>query len=365
MPDCLDSHEHKPARKLACRHECRPHIIVTMNRKTVSIENAELRVTVTVEGGHIAEILHKSTGINPLWVPPWPSIEPSQHSFEKNPEYGANSESKLLAGILGHNLALDIFGAPSPEEFRSGLTVHGEASIVPYEIETSGESMICKARLPLAMLDFERELKLEPGGVVRIRETVSNLLAMDRPIAWTQHVTLGPPFIEHGETQLRLPATKSMVYPIDLSEHQRYQPSAEFEWPMVPNKDGSRSDLRVFPNHDRSAGVTAHLATEGSFTAWKPKSHLVFGYKWKLEDFPWISLWEENRSRDNPPWNGITVTRGVEFGVSPFAEGRRNMIERGSLFGVPTFRWLPANATATVEYAAFARRLDQPGLPPA
>ncbi len=322
-------------------------------------------MTVTVEGGHIAEILEKSTGINPLWVPPWPSIEPSQHSFEKHPEYGGNSESKLLAGILGHNLCLDIFGAPSPEEFRGGLTVHGESSVVPYEIETRGESMICRTHLPLAMLDFERELKLEPGGWVRIRETVSNLLAMDRPIAWTQHVTLGPPFIEHGVTELQLPATKSMVYPIDLNEHQRYQPSAVFDWPMAPNKDGSQSDLRIYPAHERSAGVTAHLADpdRGWFLAFHPRMQLVFGYVWLREDFPWISLWEENRSRDFPPWNGAAVTRGVEFGVSPFAEGRRAMIERGSLFGTPTFRWLPANSTATVEYSALARRVDEPGLP--
>jgi hypothetical protein len=337
-----------------------------MNRKTVSIENAELRLTVTVEGGHIAEILEKSTGINPLWVPPWPSIEPSQHSFEKNPEYGANSESKLLAGILGHNICLDIFGAPSPEEFRAGLMVHGEASIVPYEIETSGDSMICSAHLPLAMLNFERELKLESGGWVRIRETVSNLLAMDRPIAWTQHVTLGPPFIEHGVTELQMPVRQSMVYQIDLSEHQRYRPSAVFDWPMAPNKGRSQSDLRVYPTHDRSAGVTAHLidSDSGWFTAWNPRMQLVFGYTWRGEDFPWISLWDENRSREFAPWNGNAVTRGVEFGVSPFAEGRRNMIDRGSLFGTPTFRWLPANSTATVEYAALARRADQPGLSP-
>jgi hypothetical protein len=331
-----------------------------MSRRTVSIENQELRVIVTVEGGHIAEITEKSTGVNPLWVPPWPSIEPSEHSFKKNPEYGANSESKLLAGICGHNLALDIFGAPSAEEFRAGMTVHGEASVAPYEIATHGESMIASAHLPLAMLDFEREIRLEPGGIVRIRETVINLVAMDRPMAWTQHVTLGPPFIEHGVTQLRLPARRSMVYPIDLGEYQRYQPGAEFEWPMAPNKDGSKSDLSVFPNHDRSAGVTCHAVdadrSDGFFGAWNPRSQLVFGYRWRREDFPWISLWEENRSREIPPWNGVTLTRGVEFGVSPFAEGRRATIERGSLFGVPTYRWLAANSAATVEYSAFARR---------
>ena len=46
-------------------------------------------------------------------------------------------------------------------------------------------------------------------------------------------------------------------------------------------------------------------------------------------DFPWVSLWEENRSRMFPPWNGQAITRGIEFGVSPFAEGRRAMVERG------------------------------------
>lgn len=333
-----------------------------MSRRAVSIENPELRVTVTVEGGHIADITEKSTGVNPLWTPPWPSIEPSGYSVERNPEYGNDSESKLLAGIRGHNLALDIFGSPSAEEFRCGLTVHGEASIVPYDIDTQGISMRMTAHLPLAMLNFKREIRLEPGGVVRIRETVNNLLAIDRPIAWTQHVTLGPPFIEHGVTRLHLPAKRSMVYPIDLSEHQPYQPGAEFDWPLVPNKDGSKSDLSVYPNHPRSAGVTCHAVdadrADGFFVTWHPRSQLLFGYVWRREDFPWISLWEENRSRTIPPWNGVTVTRGVEFGVSPFAEGRRAMIDRGSLFGIPTYRWLPANSTATVEYLAFARRSE-------
>src|SRR5579872_6833114 len=85
-------------------------------RRAFRIEDDAVAVTVSVEGGHIAELIEKSTGVNPLWSPPWPSIEPSAWSMEAHPEYGDNSESKLLAGILGHNLALDIFGGPSPEE---------------------------------------------------------------------------------------------------------------------------------------------------------------------------------------------------------------------------------------------------------
>ena len=60
---------------------------------------------------------------------------------------------------------------------------------------------------------------------------------------------------------------------------------------------------------------------------------------WRRADFPWMGIWEENQPRPAAPWNGGAVTRGMEFGVSPFPETRRQMIERGPLFGdadVPT-----------------------------
>jgi hypothetical protein len=329
-----------------------------MNRKVVRIENDELIVAVTVEGGHIAEIVEKKSGVNPLWTPPWPSIEPSTYSVERHPEYGNNSESKLLSGILGHNLCLDIFGVPSDAEYAAGVTVHGESSVAPYRIEASPTRMIARAHLPLAQLDFEREIELAGGGVLKIRETVTNLTGMDRPLAWTQHVTLGPPFLEPGVTKLDINAPRSMVFPGDFGEAQPYKPGALFEWPLAPNKDGSTTDLRIQSTAERSAGVTCHVVEDGSFEAFHAPTRLLFGYSWKRADFPWVSLWEENRSRTFAPWNGNAVTRGIEFGVSPFAEGRRAMVERGSLLGVPTYRWLGAGESVTVDYTAFARIVD-------
>jgi hypothetical protein len=331
-----------------------------MTRKLVRIENEDLIVGVSVEGGHIAEIIEKQTGMNPLWVPPWPSIEPSTYSFEAHPEYGNDPESKLLSGILGHNLCLDIFGSPSEAEFAAGTTVHGEGSVVPYQIETTSRRMIARAHLPLAQLDFEREIELA-GNNVKIRETVTNLTAMDRPIAWTQHVTMGPPFLEAGVTVLTMNAPKSMVFPTDLGGAQPYKPGAMFDWPLAPNRDGSVTDLSIQTTAAVSAGVTCHVvdpaSEEGVFKAIHPPTGVLFGYRWKRSDFPWISLWEENRSRMFPPWDGKAITRGVEFGVSPFAEGRRAMVERGSLLGVPTYRWLGARETVTVHYTAFIDRL--------
>ena len=333
-----------------------------MNRQVVRIENDELIVTVTVEGGHIAEIIEKKSGMNPLWTPPWPSIEPSTYNLATHPEYGNDSESKLLSGILGHNLCLDIFGPPSEAEYAAGVTVHGESSVLPYRIDARETVMIARAHLPLAQLDFEREIELAANGTVQIRETVTNLLNLDRPIAWTQHVTLGPPFLEAGITTLSMSALQSMVFPEDFGDVQPYKPAAPFVWPNAPNKDGTTTDLSIQSIARSSAGVTCHVVDPaqefGTFEATHPPSCLSFGYSWKRADFPWISLWEENRSRKFPPWNGNAVTRGIEFGVSPFAEGRRAMVERGSLLGVPTYRWLGARESATVHYSAFARRVE-------
>jgi hypothetical protein len=114
-------------------------------REAVQLENDQIRVTVLREGGHIAEVLHKASGVNPLWIPPWPSIEPSAYQAALHPEYGSDTESKLLCGIMGHNLCLDVFGPPSPEEAAAGLSVHGESSVISYHIDSDGK--LCR-RLP-------------------------------------------------------------------------------------------------------------------------------------------------------------------------------------------------------------------------
>ncbi|HEY1336048.1 MAG TPA: hypothetical protein VGF59_00995 [Bryobacteraceae bacterium] len=330
-------------------------------RSAASIENDTLRVTVLQEGGHIAEILHKPTGINPLWTPPWPSIEPSSYDPKKHPEYGADAESKLLAGIMGHNLCLDVFGGPSPEEFTAGITVHGEASVEPYDIRLDNGRLVLHTHLPLAQLEFERTIELHDSEV-RISETVSNLSAYDRPIAWTQHVTLGPPFLERGTTQFRASATRSKVFESDFGSAAYLKTGAVFDWPMGPLKNGGSIDMRVFNSSPVSGAFTTHLMDPhrdvAFFAAYSPSTRLVFGYIWNRADFPWLGIWEENHSRNNPPWNGKALTRGMEFGASPMPETRRQMIDRGNLFGVPAFRWLPARSRAQTTYRSVCYLAD-------
>ncbi len=53
------------------------------------------------------------------------------------------------------------------------------------------------------------------------------------------------------------------------------------------------------------------------------------------------------------------MTCGMEFGVSPFVQSRRQMVERGSLFNVPGYRWALALSKLQVQYCAFITTANQ------
>jgi hypothetical protein len=324
-------------------------------RRATSIENDALRVTVLHEGGHIAEILDKRTGINPLWIPPWPSIEPSGYDAARHPEYGGSPEASLLAGIMGHNLCLDIFGGPSTDEAAAGLPVHGEVSTASFAVDADANQIALNVLLSAAQLRVERRIVLV-DRVVHVHESIENLSATDRPIGWTQHVTLGPPFLEKGVTQFRASATRSRVFEGTVGPDDSLVAGADFDWPLAPRLSGGSEDLRVYTTAPRSSAYTAHLMDpardEAFFVAFSPAACLAFGYVWRRADFPWMGIWDENHSRTAPPWNGRTLTRGLEFGVSPMPETRRQMIERGRLFDTPGFRWIGARRRIEVDYRA-------------
>jgi hypothetical protein len=332
-------------------------------RRAVAVENDDLRVTVLVEGGHIAEVLDKRTGISPLWSPPWNSIEPSAFDAAAHGDlFGRGSDAQLLAGIAGHNLCLDIFGGPSDDEAAAGLTAHGEGSVVAYDVTASGGSLSMRADFPLAQIGFERRLELD-GRSVQVEEDVASGCDVDRPIGWTQHVTLGPPFLEKGRTEFRASATRSRTFEERFGAADYLLAATDFDWPSGPRSDGGVADLRRFTNAAASSAYTAHLMTAAGdsafLVAFSPRAALAFGYVWHPSDFPWLGIWEENCSRSAAPWNGRTIALGMEFGVSPFPETRRAMVDRARLFGVPTFRWLPARRTLTARYAIVLHAADR------
>ena len=324
-------------------------------RQACSIENEWLRVTLVAEGGHIAEILDKRTGINPLWSPKWESIDPSSLTPERIAFYGGPADGPLLAGILGHNLCLDIFGGPSTDELAAGCSTHGEGSVARYRLVADGTRMTASATFPLANLDFLRRIELRDTSVL-ITETVTNQSAFDRPMGWTQHVTLGAPFVKNEVSEHRCSATRAKVFEAPFGPADYLAPGEVFEWPLAPRTDGGVADLRRFNSAPASSAYTAYLMDpsreQAFFVAYSPEFELAVGYAWRRRDFPWMGIWEENRSRPQTPWNLDEIAWGFEFGCSPFPETRRAMIDRGRMFGTPTYRWIPARTAVTCEYEA-------------
>jgi len=45
--------------------------------------------------------------------------------------------------------------------------------------------------------------------------------------------------------------------------------------------------------------------------------------------------------------------RGLEFATQPFDVPRRDAIQRNSLFGAPTYRWLPAKSKISSRFLIF------------
>lgn len=327
--------------------------VLFKGRRAAQIENDVLRVTVLEECGHIAEVFDKRADVSPLWIPHWTSVEPSAFGPDQYSQFGSGPDAKLLVGIMGHNLCLDLFGGPSAGEAAAGLTVHGESSVDRYDIEHEADGLFLQVTLPLAQLKFKRLIQLH-GQDVRIHEVVENLSATDRPLAWTQHVTLSPPFLNPATTQFRASMGRSIVSESDPGFAAYLSPGSEFTWPMAPCPDGGLADLCQMRATTPASGYTASLADSHSddayWIAFAPEFKLAFGYIWKRADFPWLGIWEENCSRLGSPWDGRTVTRGMEFGVSPFPESRREMVERNRLLDAPAYKWIAARGRLEAEY---------------
>ena len=145
---------------------------------------------------------------------------------------------------MGHSLCLDIFGPPSDEELSHGISVHGEASVAPYDGDVGDGQLRLSSVLPHSMLRITRVIRIDDDDLhVRIRESVENLSAVDRPIAWTQHVTLGPPFLEAGATQLTIRPERSRVFESEGFDAGGLVRGADFDWPYAPRSTKAMSPI--------------------------------------------------------------------------------------------------------------------------
>ena len=81
-------------------------------------------------------------------------------------------------------------------------------------------------------------------------------------------------------------------------------------------------------------------------TALQTGKHLLFGYVFHREEYPWVMSWMNYTGDER-------AARGMEFSAQPFDVSRRETVEANPMFGTPTFRWLPAKSKIRSRFLLF------------
>lgn len=263
---------------------------------------------------------------------------------------------------LGHFVCVDGFGPVSSEERNAGLTGHGEAHRVAWNVVSSEKAngittVAFSATLPIVQEVFRRTIRMVDGeSVVYIESELESLLGFDRPINWGEHATIGPPFLEQGKTVVEMSATRAMTRSYESQSEappHRLASFKPFAWPTAPGRNGESFDVRLTPSEAPLGDHTTSLMDPARrlvfVTAFHPDRRLLLGYVFRREEYPWTQLWEFYPGGDRN-------ARGLEFATQPFDVPRREVIQTNAMFDTPTYRWLPAKSTIGSAFLMFYTR---------
>lgn len=319
----------------------------------VALSNDKLELRLMMQGGTLASIVLKDDPgkMNPFWNP-----------MRMAKELGQAAHYDGGAGVF---VCVDGFGPVSSEEKAAGLPMHGEAHRLMFSVDSKRDgaatSVTMRAKLPIVQEVFTRTFEVHDGeSVVLVQSELENELGFDRPVNWAEHATIGSPFLESGVTVVDLSGSRSRTRPYDEmlngKTSRRITSGQDFTWPLAPGLHGEAIDLRQTPDN---IGYLDHATTLMDpdrdlewATALNAKKGLLLGYVFKRAEYPWLQYW------GNYPTTG-KFARGMEFGTQPFDVSRREAVSTGTMFGVPTYRWLPANSKITSRFLVFYTLVPQ------
>lgn len=245
------------------------------------------------------------------------------------------------AGYMGHMVCFPHFGPASPEERAQGLRGHGEANAVewqqtkPRRIDATGVTFHYGAELPKTQYRLERA-----------------------------------PFVAPAKNILDASGSKAISDPHRMA-NGRWLTDREFDWPHAPRADGSTISLREFravpqgqvytpilvttPPRDESTSSRTDSPASAWFALYNVDYPLLIGYVFSAADDPWLVEWRNQPRADSP----AGTARGIEFGTSPFDEGLRRSVQRATMFGVPTYRWIASRQRLSTAFTILLKEIPQ------
>ena len=335
---------------IAMAQKTEPHKTTFEGHPALLLSSGKIELTVLPKGSSFARLIliDDAEKISPLWDP----IRMARESGEKND----------FDSALGHFICVDGFGPVSAEEEAAGLPGHGEAHQTPFDVKFYGKeggatTLTLAAKLPIAQESFSRTVRLVDGeNVVYVESELESLLGFDRPVFWAEHATIGSPFLEPGVTVVDMAARRAQTRPYQPEKGgmpHRLPSAKDFTWPDAPGLHARKIDLRAAPADPNSGDHTTCLMDSARklvfVTALHPAKHLLLGYLFKPEEYPWTQNWEHYPASKK-------LARGLEFSTQPYDVPRREVVQLNSMFGAPVYRWLPARTKIGSRFLMFYTR---------
>lgn len=339
-------------------------------RDAMTLTNGVVEVTLLPGGGHLAQWGfvgdHGPSQDNLLWEVPWKTADPGspEHAAIAQ-EFGDEEAGKYLASYTGHVLCLDGFGPAGAEDTAAGVSLHGEAPNAMWSFTKEQANRASgSVELPVAGLRVQRQFSLiAEESVLRVEERVTNLRTTERALHWVQHATFGVPSFASSGGRASASVHDGVTWPLDYDGCNLLARDTVFTWPYAPGADGKKVDLREVFIRQGLGFVAATQQAAGREHGFVAVCHaeigLAFGYLFRVEDFPWLAIWEENEARRDAPWNGQVQARGMEFGTTPLPLGNEAVDARGPLFGRPTSRRIGAQETLRAPWLLFVAEVPR------
>jgi hypothetical protein len=317
-------------------------------RPAVVLSNQKLELTVLPLGATMAHLtlVDDAEKLSPFW-----NTERALNPAAPAPGRGSS---------LAHFLCLDGFGTPSEQERAAGWPTHGEAVRQPFETtmvatQPGTTTLKLQATLPLAQEAITRTITMLDGeSVVYVNTQVENLLAVDRPVSWAEHATTGPPFLLPGQTVIDVSVSRCRVRDQKAGSTGKLPYGKDFVWPNAPLATGGTVDLTTIPTGEASLDLAAcevdPARVNGFITAMRPDKHLIFGYLFRREEYPWVMNWMNYTGNER-------AARGFEFSTQPFDISHRETVDAHDLFGIPTYKWLPGKSKLHSSFLIFYTKM--------
>lgn len=302
---------------------CRLTEYIFKGLRTITLQNDLLRISILADKGtDIFEFLYKPLDVDFMWRSPNGVRNPA--TFVPTTHHAKSAFFDFHEG--GWQDCIPSGG--QPVEYKGiPFGLHGETPTIPWEyqiIEDTPERVAVKFWVRTYRTPFyiEKELALERGkAVLFTKERVLNEGRMTMDLMWGQHPALGAPFIDDNCT-IDLPGAR--VHCTSLTSNTRFV-EGEYDWPLVPGRDGGLIDLRQVATAEADTFDTVLLSdlTEGWYAVTNTAQEVGFGMAWPLEVFPALWFWQAYGGAYIPPWYG----RNYSIALEPFSTLQLNVVD--------------------------------------